>query len=62
MFLKENDSMRREDFFKKIFRLALLAILALIAFTLGGRVVTGPNCSACPGKGICSGETDCAKY
>lgn len=54
--------MRREDFFKKILRLALLAVLALIAFTLGGRVVTGPNCSACPGKGICGGETDCAKY
>lgn len=54
--------MRREDFFKKILRLALLAILALIAFTLGGRVVTGQDCSSCPGKGVCNGETDCSKY
>lgn len=54
--------MRREDFFKKIFRIALLAILSLIAFTLGGRVVSGQNCSSCPGNGVCKGETDCSKY
>jgi hypothetical protein len=54
--------MTRIEFFKKIIRLGLLAILALIVFVLGNRVVTGQDCSSCPGKGICSGETDCDNY
>jgi len=54
--------MTRIEFFKRIFRLGLLALLALIVFILGNRVVTGHDCSACPGNGICRGETDCDNY
>jgi hypothetical protein len=54
--------MSRIDFFKKLMRLGLLALLTLIVFALGKRVVTGKDCSACPGKGICNGETDCNKF
>jgi hypothetical protein len=54
--------MKREEFFKKLIRFTLLAILALIVFALGSKVVTGRDCSGCPGNGICNGETDCSKY
>jgi hypothetical protein len=54
--------MNRNDFFKKIIRYGLLALLTLIVFALGNRVVTGKDCSACPGNGVCNGETDCNKY
>jgi hypothetical protein len=54
--------MNRTEFFKKLMRYGLLALLTLIVFALGNRVVTGQNCSACPGNGVCNGKTDCSKY
>jgi hypothetical protein len=54
--------MTRIDFFKKLIRYGLLALLALIVIALGSKVVTGTDCSSCPGKGICNGKTDCDKY
>jgi hypothetical protein len=54
--------MTRNDFFKKLIRFGLLAFLALIAFALGNRVVSGKDCSVCPGNGVCNGKSDCNKY
>jgi hypothetical protein len=54
--------MARIEFIKRILRLGLLAMIALIVFLLGNRIVTGQDCTACPGKGICRGVTDCDKY
>jgi len=54
--------MNRNDFLKRLVRYGLLALLTLIVFALGNRVVTGKDCSACPGNGVCKGETDCNKY
>jgi hypothetical protein len=54
--------MNRIDFFKKLMRYMLLMLLATVAFALGNRVVSGQDCSSCPGNGICKGETDCNKY
>ena len=54
--------MNRIDFFNKLVRFGLLAILTMIVFALGNRVVTGKDCSVCPGNGVCNGETDCKKY
>jgi hypothetical protein len=54
--------MSRKDFFTKLIRYLLLALLGIIVFFLGGRVVTGSNCSDCSGKGICKGEIDCSKF
>lgn len=54
--------MNRNDFFKKTGRYILLMLMAFIAIALGGKVVTAKDCSVCPGKGICKGETDCNKY
>jgi hypothetical protein len=54
--------MNRQDFLKRLIRYGLLAILSLIVFALGNRVVTGTDCSSCPGKGVCNGKTDCNKY
>jgi hypothetical protein len=54
--------MSRTDFFSKLIRYGLFLLLAVIAFVLGDRVVTGTNCSSCPGNGICKGETDCNNY
>jgi hypothetical protein len=54
--------MNRTEFFKKIIRYILLFSLGILALAMGNRVVTGKDCSLCPGKGICNGETDCNKY
>jgi hypothetical protein len=54
--------MTRIDFFRKLIRYALLLVLATIAVALGNKVVSAKDCSVCPGKGICSGKTDCDKY
>jgi hypothetical protein len=54
--------MNRLDFLNKAIRYILLVTLAIIVFALGNKVVTGKDCSACPGKGVCNGEKDCNKY
>jgi hypothetical protein len=54
--------MNRDDFIRKIVRYLLFGFLAGIAFLAGSRIVTGSDCSSCPGKGICRGETDCSTY
>lgn len=36
--------------------------MAIIVIALGGKVVTGKDCSGCPGNGVCKGKTDCDKY
>jgi hypothetical protein len=54
--------MNRDDFIRKIVRYLLFGFLAGIAFLTGSRIVTGSDCSSCPGKGICRGETDCSTY
>jgi len=59
---RNSRQMTRNEFLKKLIRAGLFALLALVVFALGNRVVTGKNCSECPGKGICNGKTDCNKY
>jgi hypothetical protein len=54
--------MSRIDFFKKTGRYILLMLMAVIGIALGKKVVSGNDCSVCPGKGICKGETDCGNY
>jgi hypothetical protein len=54
--------MNRTEFLKKAIRFLLFGLLTLIAFLTGGRAVAGSDCSACPGKGICKGETDCSIF
>jgi hypothetical protein len=54
--------MNRIEFVKKVVRYLLFGFIAGIAFLTGSRVVTGSDCSSCPGKGICRGETDCSIY
>lgn len=51
----------RLEFLRKLMRFALLAILSLIVFALGNRVVTAQDCSACQIKNSCRSKTDCAK-
>jgi len=54
--------MNRIEFIKKVIRYLLFGFLAGIALLTGSRIVTGSECSSCPGKGICRGETDCSTY
>jgi hypothetical protein len=54
--------MSRLDFFRKIIRYLLLMLLGIITIFLANRVVSGNDCSACPGNGICKGESDCSKF
>jgi hypothetical protein len=52
----------RTEFIKKVIRAGLFTLLAIIMLALGRKVVTGKDCSKCPGLGICKGETDCNNY
>jgi hypothetical protein len=54
--------MNRNEFIRKVVRYILLMLLTGITILLGNRIVTGSECSACPGKGICTGESDCSKF
>jgi hypothetical protein len=54
--------MNRTDFLKTLFRYLLFGLLGFIAIFGGSKAVLASNCSSCPGKGICSGETDCEKF
>lgn len=54
--------MNRSDFVKKVFRYILFGLLAFIALVTGSKVVTGTDCSSCPGKGICKGDSDCSIF
>jgi hypothetical protein len=53
---------KRKDFISKLIQAGLLGLLLLITFLLGSKVISGIDCSTCPGNGICKGETDCSKY
>jgi hypothetical protein len=55
-------NMNRIDFFKKLGRYILLMLMAFIVMAVGKRVVTGSDCSECPGNGICRGESDCVNF
>jgi hypothetical protein len=52
----------RSVFLKRMIQVILASVLGLIALVLGERVVTGNDCSGCPGNGICRGETDCTVF
>jgi hypothetical protein len=54
--------MNRKNFIFKVIRYLLFGALAGIAFFTGSKVVTGSDCKACPGKGICKGESDCSIF
>jgi hypothetical protein len=52
----------RVEFFRKVIQAGLFALIAILLFTLGNRIVTGNDCSGCPGNGLCHGESDCSRY
>jgi hypothetical protein len=52
----------RKNFISKLIQAGLLGVLILVTFLLGSKIVSGKDCTNCPGNGICSGETDCSKY
>jgi len=54
--------MNRTEFIAKAFRYILFMALAAIAAIAGSRSSLASDCSTCPGKGICKGETDCSTY
>jgi hypothetical protein len=55
-------SLSRGEFLNNLIRYLLFGFLALVAAIIGNRVVAGSDCSSCPGKGICAGESDCSTY
>jgi hypothetical protein len=54
--------MTRIELLKKLGRYLLLMLIAMIVIALGNKVISGNDCSVCPGKGICNGKTDCNKF
>jgi hypothetical protein len=56
------DFMTRQELIKKLGHYLLLMVLALIVLLLGKRVITGSECTTCPGNGVCNGKTDCNQY
>jgi hypothetical protein len=59
---KKRKDMTRNELLKKLGRYILLTLIAVIAISLGKKVVSGNDCSTCAGKGICNGKSDCNKY
>jgi len=55
-------TLTRPEFLKKLIRGLLVAFLAFLALSLGSKTVSGKDCTGCPGKGKCNGETDCSNY
>jgi hypothetical protein len=54
--------MERAVFIKRLVRFVLLLFISTLAVVLGSRASAESNCNTCPGKGICSGESDCLSY
>jgi len=54
--------MERINFIKRLTRYIILFLMLIIVAVLGNKIVTGKDCSACPGNGICNGETECDNY
>ena len=54
--------MSRIEFLKKVIRYILFGLLSIVAVITGTRSVAANNCSSCPGKGICKGESDCSTF
>jgi len=54
--------MNRISFIKKIIRYVLLGILGGIAILTGTKAAIFYDCDSCPGKGICTGDTDCSTF
>jgi hypothetical protein len=54
--------MNRNKFLNKVIRYLLFGLLAIAALITGSKAVSGTDCSSCPGKGICAGETDCSNF
>lgn len=52
----------RTGFVKILIGGLFTAFLAFLAIILGPRTVRGASCSSCPGKGICTGDSDCNNY
>jgi hypothetical protein len=52
----------RAEFINRLVRAGLFILLAIIIFALGKKIVTGRECSSCPGKDICAGESDCSTF
>ncbi|MBN1107514.1 MAG: hypothetical protein JXR66_00895 [Bacteroidales bacterium] len=55
-------NIRRSDFIRTSFRIAISLILALVAGLLSTKVSVARDCSKCPGKGKCGGEHECELY
>jgi hypothetical protein len=56
------NTLTRNEFLTSLARVLLAAMLAIIALLLGSRTVRGNECSDCPGRGICKGDSDCSLY
>lgn len=54
--------MTRNELLKRLGRYILLLLIAIIAISLGKKVVGTNDCTTCAGKGICNGKTDCNKF
>ena len=54
--------MNRSDFLTRVIRYLLFGLLSGIALLAASRIAMGSDCSSCPGKGICTGESDCPTF
>jgi len=53
---------KRAEFIKKVTRIIIASILAIIGIALGSKTVLGNDCAKCPGNGVCKGESDCDTF
>jgi hypothetical protein len=53
--------MTRNRFLKRVIQAGLLALLALLFFSLKNRIETGSSCNGCPQYGRCNGIDSCTR-
>jgi hypothetical protein len=58
----KTSNMNREEFIRSAIRYLLFGLLVIVGIITGSKVATGTNCNSCPGKDICSGESDCSTF
>jgi hypothetical protein len=60
--IRKTTNMNREEFIRRAIRYLLFGLLAIVGILTGSKAATGTKCTSCPGKGVCSGESDCSTF
>jgi hypothetical protein len=60
--MMNNNKINRAGFLKNMIRIIMGSFLVFIAVVLARKITIASDCSSCPGRGICKGDSDCEKF